>query len=68
MDPQTKRHLERLIRRMNTEVANHAAILEQITFQNQGQRAREVEHARHEARMGELWAQFDHLSGWTAPV
>ena len=66
MDPQTKRRLERLIHRMNAEAANHAAILEQITFQQQGPRAREAERARHESRMGEFWAQFDHLASWPA--
>jgi hypothetical protein len=66
MDPQIRRRLERLIRRMNSEAANHAAILEQITLLKQGQRAREVERARHETRMGEFWAQFDRLA--TSPV
>ncbi|MGW5238722.1 hypothetical protein ACWEOW_07305 [Monashia sp. NPDC004114] len=68
MNPQTKRRLERLIQRMNSEAANHAAIVEQISFYEQGQMAREVERARHEARMGELWAQFDHLTMWSAAV
>ena len=68
MDPQTKRHLERLIWRMNAEAANHATVLEQITFQNQGPKAREVENARHETRMGYLWAQFDHIARWSARV
>ena len=54
MEPQTKRRFERLINRMNAEAANHAAIMEQITFHNQGQKARDIENARHDARMGDL--------------